>query len=189
MLIAKQQVLGKHPKSVKEMLHHTTQPLGPESQNSGRAPIARRKKSQPFNFAQSDVSEHCVVDTGCQRIAVGSNVIARIIDALPSGMQVRYEKRQFQFKGVGGIIHTNKVAVIPISLGSRPAIIRAAVLDEPADAPLLFSLPILKALGAVIDLAGQHLHLQSIGEKTPIYSNSRGQLCIRLFDFPVFSRT
>ena len=168
------------------MLYHTTQPLEPRSQDSGRAvvsPIAKGKAPQPFDFAQSDVSEHCVVDTGCQRTAVGSNVLARIVAALPTGMQVRYEKRQFQFKGVGGITKTNQIAVIPISLGSRPAIIRAAVLDEPADAPLLFSLPILKALGAVIDLADHHLHLRSIAEKIPISFNSRGQLCIRLFDF------
>ena len=92
------------------MLYHTTQPLELRSQDSGRAvvsPIAKGKAPQPFDFAQSDVSEHCVVDTGCQRTAVGSNVLARIVAALPTGMQVRYEKRQFQFKGVGGITKTN----------------------------------------------------------------------------------
>ena len=121
---------------------HTTQPLGPSSQDSGHAlgsPITARARAidSPV-FARSDVVESCVVDTGCQRTAVGIDVLSRIVNALPPGMKVRYEERRFQFKGVGGMTTTSRVAVIPICLGHRPAIIRAAILEEPADAPLLF---------------------------------------------------
>ena len=124
-----------------------------------------------------------MVDTGCQRTAVGIDVLSRIVNALPPGMKVRYEERRFQFKGVGGMTTTSRVAVIPICLGHRPAIIRAAILEEPADAPLLFSLPILRALEAKIDIEGHQMHLHAINERVDLQYNSRGQLCIRLFDF------
>ena len=187
MLIAKHRVMKMRSFRTPKDVFHTTQPLEPDSQDSGHAtgsPIDVRERAidSPI-FARSDVAEACVVDTGCQRTAVGANVLARIVNALPCGMKVRYEERQFQFKGVGGVTTTRRVAVIPICLGRRPAIIRAAILEEPADAPLLFSLPILRALGAKIDIEGNRMHLHAIDERVGLQYNSRGQLCIRLFDF------
>ena len=130
----------------------------------------------------ADPNHSCVVDTGCQRAAVGVNVLTQIRKIMPEGLQVRMEKQKFRFKGVGGIT-TDEVAVIPICLGRRPAIIRAAVLHEPPDAPLLFSLPIMNALGAVIDLPSHTMRLQNIQEDVEVFTNPRGQMCIRLFDF------
>lgn len=138
--------------------------------------------SQPPSASQ-DPTEFCVLDTGCQRSAVGSQTLALIIKALPAGMQVQYERQSFQFRGVGGNTHTSHVAKIPICLGKRPSVIRAAVLEEPSDAPLLISLPILQALGSIIDMNQRQLHLRNIDEVVDIRHNSRGQMCLRLFDF------
>ena len=91
-LIAKQQVLKHQSRKLEKSLYHTTKPLEPDSQDSGGAtssPIvaSERNFSSP-SFAVADVSNSCVVDTGCQRTAVGANVLAQIVDAFPSGMHV-----------------------------------------------------------------------------------------------------
>lgn len=50
------------------------------------------------------------------------------------------------FSGTGGDTITKQVALIPVCFGKTPGIIRAAVLEDTAEAPLLLSLPILQAL-------------------------------------------
>lgn len=77
-------------------------------------PLRHQAQSQTF----------CVLDTGCQRSAVGSQTLRKIQDGLPEGMNVRREEQTFFFKGVGGTTRTHQVAVIPICLGSRPAFVQ-----------------------------------------------------------------
>lgn len=136
-----------------------------------------------FQQAMEQVANFCVLDTGCQRAAVGSRTLQMIQEQLPQGMQVRFESQSFVFKGVGGLTRTHEVAVIPICLGSRPAVIRAAVLHEPAEAPLLLSLPILKALDAQVCLGSASLECKAIQETVRLHYNHRGQLCVSLFRF------
>ena len=82
MLIAKHRVMKMRSFRTPKDVFHTTQPLEPDSQDSGHAtgsPIEVRGKAidSPV-FARSDVVETCVVDTGCQRTAVGANQGAQI---------------------------------------------------------------------------------------------------------------
>ena len=49
------------------------------------------------NHVVPSIVDCCVVDTGCQRSAIGANVLARIMEHLPSSMKIRYEKQSFMF--------------------------------------------------------------------------------------------
>ena len=90
---------------------------------------------------------YAVVDTGCQRSAVGINTLRRIMEKLPSDLNVKFASQQFRFSGIGGDTITKQVALIPVCLGTTPGMLRAAILEDTAEAPLLLSLPILQALG------------------------------------------
>lgn len=60
---------------------------------------------------------------------------------------------------------------------------RAAVLEDTPDAPLLLSLPMLKSLGASLHLSDQIMDYQLIDESSKLFFNSKGQVCLRLFSF------
>ena len=192
--IAKHRVL-RRKQGVGVNVHN--QPLEPSCLREGHVHFAEPNawnsdSAKPViasNHVVPSIVDCCVVDTACQRSAIGANVLARIMEHLPSSMKIRYEKQSFKFKGVGSVTCTHEVAVIPVCLGTRPALIRAAILHEPADAPLLFSLPIMKALGAQIDLSNDQMHLRSIDASADIQFKQRGQLCIRLFDFHAVQQT
>lgn len=124
-----------------------------------------------------------VLDTGCQRSAIGSKTLSRIANALPDGLRIQYQPQSFRFKGVGGETITREVAVIPVCFGDRPGQIRAAILEDTADAPFLISLPIMKALGACIDLERTRIQYHSLQSANEVVFNERGQLCIKLFEF------
>ena len=137
---------------------------------------------EPLSFA-------VVLDTGCQRSAVGSNTLERIRQQLPQGLTIKMEKQSFSFRGVGGVSTTTQVAVIPVSFGGRPGIIRAAVLTgSTAEAPLLISLPILKALGTEFSLKHSHVKYTELNTVGFSLYNPRGQLCLDLFDFDALTR-
>lgn len=74
--------------------------------------------------------------------------------------------------------------MIPVCFGGRPGIIRAAVLTgSTAEAPLLVSLPILKSLGAEFSLKHRHVKYTEINTVGISLYNTKGQLCLDLFDF------
>eukprot|EP00435_Cladocopium_sp_Y103_P029328 s58_g7.t1 len=162
--------------------HRSAQPL--ESQDSfGDAAVVDSNK-QPFEtFHYCTRESYAVVDTGCQRSAIGKHTLMNIASRLPSDLQVKFVNQKFRFSGIGGETVTNQVALIPICFGQRPGMIRAAVLEDTPDAPFLLSLPILKALNANLQLSEQRLHFQAIDEFGSMFYNEKGQLCLRLFEF------
>ncbi len=140
--------------------------------------------------SSSDSSTECdaatafsVVDTGCQRTAIGTKALQVIAQQLPTGLSIKIEKQSFRFRGVGGEVITTHVAVIPVCFGTRPGMIRAAILHHSPEAPFLISLPILKTLGSTIDLDKKTIHFSVLCEHAKLKYNGRGQLCIGLFDF------
>ena len=99
------------------------------------------------SFSMCHDGSYAVVDTGCQRSAVGINTLRRIMEKLPSDLNVKFAPQQFRFSGIGGDTITKQVALIPVCFGTTPGMLRAAILEDTAEAPLLLSLPILQALG------------------------------------------
>ena len=57
--------------------------------------------SQLYQFCEQEPDE-AVIDTGCQRSAIGSNTLKRIASRLPSHLNVKYRDQKFRFRGVGG---------------------------------------------------------------------------------------
>jgi hypothetical protein len=120
---------------------------------------------QPFEaFHYCTRESYAVVDTGCQRSAVGKRTLEHIISRLPSGLNVKFDNQKFRFSGIGGETVASQVALIPVAFGQRPGMVRAAVLEDTPDAPFLLSLPILKELHTSVHLSEQNMHFQSINE-------------------------
>ena len=137
----------------------------------------------PRAFLQRWRKDTAVMDTGCQRSAIGLNTLHQLQKFLPSDLPIKFLNRKFRFAGIGGETVTNRVALLPVCFGRRPGVVHAAVLEDTPDAPFLLSLPILKALESQVHLARSTLQYHAIGEEGNMFYNSRGQLCLRLFDF------
>lgn len=138
-------------------------------------PVVSEPKTLPTGsvvqaFSVCHEGSYAVVDTGCQRSAVGINTlkVKRIMDKLP--LQVKFAPQQYRFSGTGGDTITKQVALIPVCFGKTPGMIRAAVLEDTAGAPLLLSLPILQALGTSINLGSQSMDFQAIQEVGKCFS-------------------
>ena len=85
------------------------------------------------------------VDTGCQRTAVGSSTLGRMLAKQRKGLEAVIKPETHHFKSINGTTSTKHVACVPSSLGPRGCILRPAVFDEgdTKGAPFLLSLPFL----------------------------------------------
>eukprot|EP00435_Cladocopium_sp_Y103_P033954 s639_g8.t1 len=161
------------------------QPLESESCPSA---VVKEHDSQAIPSFPAIVDSPCaVIDTGCQRSAVGRNTLERIAKNLPPGLSIKFQSKRFRFSGIGGETTTSQLALIPVCFGSRPGVVHAAVLEDTPDAPFLLSLPIMKELDAVLHLSDKRMHFQALQEFGMMFFNVRGQLCLRLFDFDALS--
>lgn len=158
------------------------QPL--ESKTMRTDESTARFNSAPFEVLTCCAQEsYAVVDTGCQRTAIGVQTLQNIISRLPPELNVKYEKQSFRFTGIGGETISTRVALLPVCFGRRPGVIRTAILEDCPNAPFLLSLPILRALGAQVDLKQEVMRFQELGETGQMFFNAREQMCLRLFDF------
>ena len=141
------------------------------------------KTVQDESWNQEDETPTAAIDTGCQRMALGRDTCQSISSFLPSDMPVVYKAKQYRFRGVGGSTVTKQVACIPSNIGPKGSIIEPAVLEDTPGAPLLISLPLLRALGSVIDLPNGVIRFTHIKSEAKIWVSSRGQLVFSLFAF------
>ena len=184
---AVRQVLHRYPNGFVPRSHHTPlvskAPTGEpfNAQNSDRSASTNNVITESFSATVEE--GYAVMDTGCQRSAIGLNTLHQLQKFLPSDLPIKFLNRKFRFAGIGGETVTNRVALLPVCFGRRPGVVHAAVLEDTPDAPFLLSLPILKALESQVHLARSTLQYHAIGEEGNMFYNSRGQLCLRLFDF------
>ena len=158
------------------------QPLESQHSVDNAADVASRE--QPFaTYHYCTRESYAVIDTGCQRSAIGRNTLDNIASRLPAELPIKFVNQKFKFSGIGGETVTTRVALIPVCFGQRPGMVRAAVLEDTPNAPFLLSLPILKALNTTLQLSEQSLQFQAINEAGSMFYNEKGQLCLRLFDF------
>ena len=158
------------------------QPL--ESRNhSGNAAVVDSPVPTVETFHYCTEHAYAVVDTGCQRSAIGRSTLENIVKKLPEELSIKYVKQKFRFSGIGGETVTNLVALIPVCFGQRPGMVRAAILEDTPNAPFLLSLPILKALDTNVQLSQNRMHFQAINEHGSTFFNEKGQLCLSLFEF------
>eukprot|EP00435_Cladocopium_sp_Y103_P038998 s1685_g10.t1 len=163
------------------------QPL--ESRNSSGHAAVNDCAVQHFEtFHYCTHESYAVVDTGCQKSAIGRRTLENIASRLPSELSIKFDKKQYRFTGIGGETVTDYVALIPVCFGQRPGMIRAAVLEDTPDAPFLLSLPILKALNTSMHLSQQSMCFQDIYQVGKMFYNEKGQLCPKLFEFDAISQ-
>ena len=161
---------------------NSSQPL--ESSSVQPVAVMNANGMQPVEAYHYCTSESfAVIDTGCQRSAIGRRTLENISARLPDGLSIKFVSQKFRFTGIGGETVTNCVALIPVCFGQRPGMIRAAVLEDTPDAPFLLSLPILKALDATLSLGHGSMHFKAINESGMMFYNDKGQLCLKLFEF------
>ena len=162
------------------------QPLESQHSVDNAADVASRE--QPFaTYHYCTRESYAVIDTGCQRSAIGRNTLDNIASRLPAELPIKFVNQKFRFSGIGGETVTTRVALIPVCFGQRPGMVRAAVLEATPNAPFLLSLPILKALNTNLQLSEQSLQFHAINEVGSMFYNEKGQLCLRLFDFEAMS--
>ena len=128
------------------------------------------------------------VDTGCQRTAVGSSTLSRMLAKQPKGLEAVIKPETHHFKSINGTTCTKHVACIPSSLGPKGCILRPAVFDEgdTKGAPFLLSLPFLLHCRAHLCLdpvQGLELYLSKYKHRIPLHIGPTGSLRVCLQDF------
>ena len=88
------------------------QPL--ESRDSSSCAAVTNSDLQQFEaFHYCTQESYAVIDTGCQRTAIGRRTLNKIASRLPVGLAIKYERQSFKFTGIGGETVTSHVALIP----------------------------------------------------------------------------
>ena len=86
---------------------------------------------QDTHHDEPDEAYCATIDTGCQRMAIGRDTLNKLVDRVPSPLQVMSLKQEHCFKSVHGKSVTDSVAAVPTSLGHRGSILRPAIFEEP----------------------------------------------------------
>ena len=128
------------------------------------------------------------VDTGCQRLAIGSETLKKYMEFLPNELKVTLHPEINRFKSVHQVSTTTRVATVPCALGSKGCFLRPAVFDcDPSEhAPFLISLTFLLHCDSELRLSQEHgLHIRFRGsqEILPLQLGPTGALRIPLQQF------
>ena len=128
------------------------------------------------------------LDTGCQRIAVGSETLRRLAEHLPENLTIFYIPSQHSFRSVHGISSTSRLAAVPCSLGPRGCYLRPALFEEgfAAQAPFLISLPFLLSTKANMCLDSEEglvLRMRNPKHSVRCHLGPSGALRIPLIEF------
>ena len=126
------------------------------------------------------------VDTGCQRSAVGSETLQKLLE--PPGLRTIVKNEVHHFRSINGISKTDHVACIPTSLGPKGCLLRPAVFEDEATrkAPFLLSLPFLLHCRSVLHLdpvKGLSLELKKFNHVIPLHIGPTGALRVPLHRF------
>ena len=143
---------------------------------------------QPLPTPREDDSTCATVDAGCQRSAVGSETLRKMLEHQPPGLRTVVKNEVHHFKSINGISKNDHVACIPTSLGPRGCVLRPAVFEDEATkkAPFLLSLPFLLHCRSVLHLdpvEGLSLELKRFRHKIPLHIGPTGALKVPLHQF------
>ena len=125
--------------------------------------------NQVFGKSGSVDDHTCAtIDTGCQRLAVGSDTLEKYAAKLPPPLRVTLHPEINRFRSVHGISTSHHVASVPTSLGTKGAFLRPAVLKEglSQDAPFLISLSFLNRKAMICLDHDQGMTLRFRGYRT-----------------------
>ena len=128
------------------------------------------------------------IDTGCQRMAIGSETLRQFSLLLPPELNIGTMKQEFQFRSVHGRSKTTQVATIPTSLGTNGSILKPAIFtgENSENAPFLISLPFLLSCRTVLHLdpsCGLRAEFKKLGFSVKCHVGPTGALRIPLGEF------
>ena len=138
---------------------------------------------------ETSVEAGCAtIDTGCQRMAIGLDALERYQNLLPPELFIRFRRERHQFRSVHQTSCTERVAIMPNSLGPRGSYLKPAIFeDEPCrSAPFLISLPFLLHCGIQLHLDptfGLLLRSKKLGFSARCHLGPTGALRVFLQDF------
>ena len=132
----------------------------------------------------ADLACHGVPDTACRRTLIGEAVLRRMSLVLgKSGLRVRFvaETHDFRF-GNAGTLRSVRSAMIPVCIGGKKFVVKAAVLPGTgSETPLLMSKELLRGLGARLDMGRDVMHVAKFGIDVPLKETERGHYALPLF--------
>ena len=125
------------------------------------------------------------VDTGCQRLAIGSSTLKKYAMKLPPTLQVTLHSKINRFKSVHNVSTTSKVATVPSSLGPKGTFLRPAVFEDSAghQAPFLISLTFLMHCNSTLGLdeeSGLYLMFRDNQNRIPLHLGPSNALRVPL---------
>ena len=138
---------------------------------------------------ETSVEAGCAtIDTGCQRMAIGLDALERYQSMLPPELFIRFRRERHQFRSVHQTSCTERVAVMPSSLGPRGSYLKPAIFEDETcrSAPFLISLPFLLHCGIQLHLDptfGLLLRSEKLGFSARCHLGPTGALRVFLQDF------
>ena len=128
------------------------------------------------------------IDTGCQRMAVGSETLKKLVQQIPPDIPVSLIKQEHRFRSVHGKSVTHHVASIPSALGRHGSLLRPAVFEneDSKQAPFLISLPFLLFCRTILVLdpqEGLKAHFKRLNFSVKCHLGPSGALRIPLCNF------
>ena len=160
-------------------------------ENSGSREILSSEDSRKSSVSQLSDPEETLcgtIDTGCQRMAIGSETLYKLQGGLPEELQVGRLKQEFNFRSVHGKSTTSHVATIPTSLGKQGSVLKPAIFtgENSEKAPFLISLPFLLSCRTVLHLDPSHdlrAEFKQLGFSVKCHIRPTGALRIPLANF------
>ena len=113
----------------------------------------RQQGRQVLKFLKQRVP-HWILDV---RLAIGLETLKNLLPFVPEPL-IQTMNSQNRFKSVHGISTTERLAIVPSSLGRRGSILRPAIFEDShgQHVPFLLSLPLLLHGGCHISLEPNH---------------------------------
>ncbi|CAE7561028.1 RE2 [Symbiodinium necroappetens] len=116
------------------------------------------------------IEEHdliAILDTGCNQTCHGDRWLERYVKATKQQLPEADTTSEVRIRGIGGQIRTSGTRKLPLILElvngglAQGDLTSTELLDS--DAPLLISMQAQRALGLIIDIAGEVVHSQTLG--------------------------
>ena len=132
------------------------------------------------------IEEHdliAILDTGCNQTCHGDRWLQRYVQATQQPLPEVDTTSEIRIRGIGGHIRTAGTRKLPLILelvngGLAQGDLTSTELMD-SDAPLLISMQAQRALGLIIDIAGEVVHSQTLGHDLKL-AYKDGLLGIRL---------
>ncbi|CAK9103401.1 unnamed protein product, partial [Durusdinium trenchii] len=146
-----------------------------------RAREERLRSAAPFSGITTSGSLG-IIDTAAQGGLIGRPALRHLEESLKGhGLQVVWNGKQAQAKGIGGDAKVCGVVEIPVGIGGVNTLIEATVVED--EVPFLLSIQFLKQVGAIVNLQESSLALTAFDKSSRIHHMPSGHVAVQVLDF------